>query len=153
MKIDVKSEQKKFWKAFDLKMIENGDPFSILHEKSGETTYWAVVNKKYSLVDNALSLDFLVRQGKLRVNIYIRCDLSLYSVLESHRQEIEAMVSVPLKWLKGTRNLNTRRIAYEFPIKVGNDSNYEEVIDDILPIVVEMKKVCEKYAPHAFFDF
>ena len=36
MKVDVKTEQRKFWKIFDEKLIENGEPFSILHEKSGK---------------------------------------------------------------------------------------------------------------------
>lgn len=33
MRIDVKSEQRKFWGIFDEKLIENGEPFSILYEK------------------------------------------------------------------------------------------------------------------------
>lgn len=54
MRIDVKSEQRKFWEIFDEKLIENGEPFSILYEKGGEVTYWAVVNKKQSFVDKEL---------------------------------------------------------------------------------------------------
>ena len=72
MRIDVKTERKKFWKIFDEKLIENGEPFSILYEKGGEVTYWAVVNRKQSFVDNALSIEFLVREQKLRINIYVR---------------------------------------------------------------------------------
>ena len=39
------------------------------------------------------------------------------------------------------------------PIKVGDVEDYADAIDDILPVLVEMKTVCEKYAPYAFFDF
>lgn len=153
MRIDVKTEQKKFWKIFDEKLIENGEPFSILHEMSGKVTYWAVINRKYSFVNNALSVDFLARERKLRINIYVRDDLQLFAILERNRNEIEAMVSVPLKWVEGIKNPNTRRIIYELPINVGANSNYDEAIDVILPIVVEMKKVCELYVKHEFFDF
>lgn len=153
MRIDVKSERRKFWKAFDEKIIENGEPFSILHEKGGEVTYWAVVNKKQSVVDNALSIDFLVKEQKLRINIYVRTDLALFSIFESNKKEIETIVGVPLKWIVGTKNKNTRRIAYEVPINTGYYSNYNETIDKALPIVDKMKKVCEIYAKNSFFDF
>ncbi len=153
MRIDVKSEQRKFWGIFDEKLIENGEPFSILYEKGGEVTYWAVVNKKQSFVDNALSIDFLVREQKLRINIYVRTDLTLFSIFERNRKDIETMVGMSLKWLEGTRNKNTRRIAYEIPVKTGDYSNYDEVIDKALPVVDKMKKVCEVYARNNFFDF
>ena len=153
MKIDVKTERKRFWSVFDEKIIENGEPFSILHEKAGEVTHWAVVNKERSFVDNCLSVDFLAREEKLRLSIYVRNDLALFRVLERHRNEIEETISVPLKWVKGTKNLNTRRIMYEIPIRTGVFSNYDEIIDDILPVLVEMKKVCETYAKNEFFDF
>ena len=153
MRIDVKTEQKNFWKLFDEKLIENGEPFSVLHEMAGKVTYWAVINKNHSFVDNALSIDFLVGEKKIRINIYVRDNLSLFRVLENSKEEIESMISVPVKWVKGTKNLNTRRIIYEVPVNVGYFNNYNEVIDDILPVVIEMKKVCEKYAKYDFFDF
>ena len=153
MKVDVKAEQKKFWKIFDEKLIENGEPFSILHEKGGEVINWAVINKNHSFVDNALSIDFLVREKKLRINIYVRTDLALFSVFEKNKQNIEKTISVPLKWIEGTRNKNTRRIAYEIPVHTGFYANYDEIIDRILPVIVEMKKVCDTYAKNEFFDF
>ena len=100
-----------------------------------------------------MSVDLLLREKKIRVNIYVRKDLALFSLLEKHKAEIESMVSVPLQWIKGTKNPNTRRIAYIMPIKVGDVEDYADAIDDILPVLVEMKTVCEKYAPYAFFDF
>ena len=153
MKVDVKAEQKKFWKIFDEKLIENGEPFSILHEKGGELTYWGVINKNHSLVDNALSIDFLAKEKKLRINIYVRTDLSLFSVFEKNKQNIEKTISVPLKWIVGTKNKNTRRIAYEIPVNTGYYANYDEIIDSALPVIVEMKKVCDTYAKNEFFDF
>ena len=153
MKIDVRVEQQKFWDIFDEKLVENGEPFSVLHEKSGETTYWGVINKKHSFVDNALSLDFLVNAQKLRVNIYVRNDLHLFSIFENHKQEIEDVVGEKLEWLNGAKSPNTRRIAYMIPVKTGYNANYEEAIDRALPVIDKMKKICEKYAKNAFFDF
>ena len=63
------------------------------------------------------------------------------------------MVGEPLKWIEGTRNKNTRRIVYEIPVNTEYYSNYDEVIDKVLPVVDKMKKVCEIYARNIFFDF
>ncbi len=153
MKIDIKEEQKRFWETFDEKLIENGEPFSVLHEMSGKVTYWGVVNKNKSFVDNALSMDFLARERKVRINIYVRDNLALFGILERNKNEVESMISVKVNWVRGTKNLNTRRITYELPIDVGNYLNYCDVIDEALPIIVEMKQVCEKYARYEFFDF
>lgn len=153
MRFDAKIEQKKFWKIFDEKLIENGEPFSILHEKAGEVTYWAMVNRNNSLVDSGISIDFLVRDKKLRINIYLRNDLSFFGYLERHKQDIESMVRVPLSWINGEKNQNTRRIAFYKSVEIGNIDNYAETIDEILPVIVEMKQVCEKYGKDLFFDF
>lgn len=153
MQFDAKAEQQKFWKIFDKKLIESGAPFSVLHEKAGETTYWAIVNKNNILVDNGLSLDFLVREKKIRINIYIRNNLPFFSFLEANKQAIAAKVRVPLNWVKGTRNANTRRISYETPVDIGNVKNYEDTIANILPIIIEIKTVCEIYGKNIFFDF
>lgn len=63
------------------------------------------------------------------------------------------MVGMPLKWVNGTRNKNTRRIVYEIPVNPENNSTYDEIIDKALPVVDKMKKVCEIYARSSFFDF
>ena len=60
---------------------------------------------------------------------------------------------MPLKWIVGTRNKNMRRIAYEIPVNTGYYANYDEIIDSVLPVIVEMKKVCDTYAKNDFFDF
>lgn len=153
MRFDAKTEQKKFWEIFDEKLIENGEPFSVLHEKAGETTYWAIVNKNNILVDNGLSLDFLVREKMLRINIYIRNDLSLFNFLEKNKQSINSIISERLVWIKGERNANTRRIAYFKTVEIGDVQNYAEIIDEILPIIMKMKLVCETYGKDKFFDF
>ena len=153
MKFDAKTEQKKFWSIFEEKLIENGEPFSILHEKSGEVTYWATVNNRNTLTDYCLSIDFLVRERKIRINIYVRNDLPFFSFIEKHKQEIESRISVPVVWVTGTTNPNTRRIIYEVPVEIGNPVNYAETIDEILPVIMEMKSVCEDYGKHIFFSF
>ena len=40
-KIDLRS----FWITFEQVLNEKGNPFRIIHEKSGQQTYWACLNK------------------------------------------------------------------------------------------------------------
>ncbi len=155
MKFDLKTEQKKFWKIFEAKLIENGEPFSIMHEKpSGEPIYWGGINKReYAVMFMyCLSVDFLMQKKMIRVNITIRDDLNFFNDLERNKQDIESLVRVPLRWIKGEKNPNTRRIAFFKYIEIGDTENYAETIDEILPVIMDMIQVCEKYGKYKFFD-
>ena len=152
MKSYSQAEWKTFWDIFDEKLIENGDPFTILHEKAGETTFWATVNNTKSMLDNGISLDFSVRESRLRVNIYIRNDIHLYNYLEGNKSEIQSMVSVPLQWMAGTRSAKTRRIGCYVPVTIGDVDSYEDAIETSLPIIMELISVCNKYGKNVFFN-
>ena len=142
-------EQTRFWKIFDNKLVENGEPFELIHEKSGEVTYWGNVNKRHSFVSLCLNIEFKYREEKVRVGIYVRDDLYLFQRLLWHREAIEEELGFKPEWvLAGKQNPNTRRVINEFPIELGNDVDYDRVIDEILPYVAKYKKVFEKYIPN-----
>ena len=146
-------EQAKFWRIFDNKLIENGEPFELIHEKSGEVTYWANVNKRHSFVSLCLNIEFKSREEKVRVGIYIRDDLYLFQCLLKCRESIEAELGFKPEWVfEGKKNPNTRRIMNEFQIKIGDDDDYDRIIDEILPYIMKYKNVFEKYIPD-LFDF
>lgn len=142
-------EQTKFWSIFDNKLVENGEPFEIIHEKSGEVTYWGNVNKNNSFVSLCLNIEFQYRAKKVRVGIYIRDDLYLFKKLQNNRETIDEQLGFKPDWvLEGKTNPNTRRIINEFPVIIGNLNDYDRVIDEILPYIMQYKKVFEKYIPN-----
>lgn len=142
-------EQTKFWNLFEEKLIENGNPFELNHEKGGEVTYWSAVNKKHSFVNLCLSIEFKYRAKKVRVGIYICDDLYLFDSLLTKRKIIETELGFAPEWVfKGKKNSNTRRVINEFPITLGDEQDYDRVIDEILPFVAQYKKVFEKYIPN-----
>ena len=55
--------------------------------------------------------------------------------------------------MQGIRSPKTRRIAYFSSVKPNSIDSYEKAIDEILPILIEMKAVCELFAKDLFFDF
>ena len=141
-------EQTKFWEIFDNKLIENGEPFELIHEKSGEVTHWANVNKKHSFVSLCLNIEFKYREQKVRVGIYIRDDLYLFQCLLRYRENIERELGFKPEWgFEGKKNPNTRRIMNEFPVTLFDEEDYDRVIDEILPYIVKYKTTFEKYIP------
>lgn len=146
---NAQHEQTKFWGIFDNKLIENGEPFELIHEKSGEVTYWANVNKRHSIVSLCLNIEFKYQKKKVRVGIYILDDLYLFQRLLKYRDNIEAELGFKSEWVfEGERNTNTRRIINEFPVVLFDEEDYDRVIDEILPYVAQYKKVFEKYIPN-----
>ena len=142
-------EQKRFWEIFEQKLIENGNPFSICYEFNGEIKYYGAVNKNKAFVSLGLTIDFLCREKIVKINIYIRDDLDLFNYLYSNKAQIEEELGFKPQWvLGGSRNANTRRVISTFPVMVGNSSDYERVIDQVLPCIVQYKKVFEKYIPN-----
>ena len=146
---NAQQEQTRFWKIFDNKLVENGEPFELIHEKSGEVTYWANVNKKNSFVSLCLNIEFKYQKEKVRVGIYICDNLYLFQRLLKYRENIEAELGFKPQWvLDGVKNPNTRRIINEFPVAIFDEEDYDRVIDEILPYVAQYKKVFEKYIPN-----
>ena len=144
MKANAKDEQKIFWSMYDEILIQNGEPFVLLHEKNGEVTFWGNVNKYRSLVDLSLSMDFLVSKKFLRINIYIRDDVRLYNYLYSKKDEINTMLGFEPLWNDNCCSDNTRRIEVRLPFIPEDYDDYDRLINASLPIIMQYKKVFER---------
>ena len=151
----MKKEQQYFWDLFDNYLLEKGSPFSLLHEKTGEVTYWAVVNKKQIITNLALDLDFSLQKSFFRINIYIYQNNALFDYLETMKTEIENELGFAPIWSEGVRAKNsTRRIMLILPFVAYDRKDYERLIKKAFPIVSKFKSVFEKYIPNLFdFDF
>ena len=141
-------ERQRFWKIFDELLIQNGEPFEVLHEKGGEVTHWCVVNKTRALVSLCVSLDFLVRDNKARINVYIQNDVPLYNYLYSHKDEIEEKLGFKPIWNDKCNKAHTRRIEYTIPITSNDSEEYERIAETALPILYKFKTVFERYIPN-----
>ena len=141
----AREEQEKFWRIFDQKLIENGEPFSAVHQKSdGTPTYWGNVNRKKAFGPrNVLNIEFKYRKRKVRVGIYLWDDLYLFEQLYGNKDQIEKELGFSAEWNHiGTKNPNTRRIFIELPL-IFDESYYADVIDNALPYVMKFKEVFE----------
>lgn len=145
----AKHEQKIFWSIFESKLIENGEPFSISYEMGGEIKHFAAINKSTPRVSLGLTVDFLYREKIVKINIYIENDVRLFNYVYSHKECIEEELEFAPQWiLESPRNPNTRRAISTFPVIIGDTNDYERVIDEILPYIMQYKRVFEKYIPN-----
>ena len=142
MKSSAPEERKIFWRIFEKKLTELGNPFDICYEMNGDIKYYASVNKYRPLVNLGLTIDLLYKDEKVRINIYIREDVKLFDYLYANREKIEKELGFTPKWIfKGEQNPNTRRVISVFPVTIGSSSDYEHIIEKIIPYIIQYKKV------------
>ena len=148
---NAQQEQTIFWSKFEDKLIENGEPFEIIHEKNGEVTFYGAVNKEKAWVSLGLIVEFLYSKKIVKINIYIQNDVRLFDYLYFKKDQIEEELGFKPQWiLNGKKNHNTRRIINEFPVNIGDEDDYDRVIDEVLPYIAQYKMVFEKYIPNLF---
>ncbi|MCD7728651.1 MAG: DUF4268 domain-containing protein [Clostridia bacterium] len=140
-----------FWNTFEQILIENGEPFKIIHEKAGEQTHWACVNKNKALNNNCVDISLVRREGFLRVGLYIiDRNARIGQILLANKENIDRQISFEHIWEDGTRNPNTLRIIKKFPI-AGKTSR--EIIENALPYIMKYVEIAKIYGEHDFFDF
>ena len=146
-------EREKFWEIFDQKLIENGEPFSVVHQRAdGTSTYWGNINREKAFGPNrVLNIEFKYQRRKVRVGIYLWNDLCLFEQLCANKDQIEKELGFTVEWNHiGTKNPNTRRIFVEFPL-IFDEAYYADVIDEALPYIMKFKEVFE-HRIYGLFD-
>ena len=140
-----------FWRTFEQILREHGEPYKIIHEKSGKQTPYANVNKLRPINSNCVDISLVRRKNFLRVGLYI---IDRYSSIGQHilanRENINRELSFAPQWEKGEKNPNTLRVIVKFPI---DDHTCRELINEAFPYIEEFIKVAGKYGKREFFDF
>lgn len=121
----------------------------------GKPQNWANINKNQAWNVNAIDLSFLNSKGLFRVDLYMqngRLDEIGKKIIEN-KENINSMITLPVKWENGKRNLNTLRPSVYFTFEKDNKADYRRVIEESLPTIIEFIKVANKYGKYTFFDF
>ncbi len=149
MRTPTSEERRIFWHIFERKLAELGNPFDICYEMYGDIKYYGSVNKFRPLVNLGLTVDFLYREKKVKINIYIRDDVELFDYLFYNKEKIESELGFNPQWIFcGEKNPNTRRVINTFSVTIGNPLDYERVINKTISYVIRYKNVFEKYIPN-----
>ena len=140
-----------FWFDFEKILNENGEPFKIIHEKAGEQTYWACVNKNQIFTNNCVDISLVKRSNFLRIGLYIiDKDSPIGIIILSNKENINEQLSFQPNWEYGSRNPNTLRVTVKLPI---DSKTSRELIEEALPIIMEFIGIAKKYGGNYFFDY
>ena len=147
----TENQREIFWKVFDGVLKENGEPFKIsyVHKVRNEITTYASVNRKSSFNANSLNLNFLLKEKKLRVELYVTSPILMRKFM-GLKEEINSMVSLPIVWDDGKRVL---RPSVYFEFLPDDEDDYKIAIEESLPTILEFIEVANKYGTGEFFDF
>ena len=95
-------QKEDFWKLFENILKEKGEPFKIsyIHKITNEITSYAAVNRNSSFNANAVDLSFLLREKKLRVDLYVTKATLIKKLMDS-KEEVNNLISLPVNWDNG----------------------------------------------------
>ena len=146
---NAEQQRKIFWEMFDNELDSLGRPFSIAYR-----THYATVNRRSSNSNYCLSMDFLVAKGFLRIGIYMRDNIPVFTYMYENKDEIEEKLGFKPMWtMVGERNTNTRRIEIHIPFKPDSIPDYLSLIRKAIPYIMKFKEVIPTYSSEPFFDF
>lgn len=133
-----------FWFDFENILKENGEPFKIIHEKAGEQTFWACVNKNKAFTNNCVDISLVKRSNFLRIGLYIiDKDSPIGIIILSNKESINEQLSFQPNWEYGSRNPNTLRVTVKLPI---DSKTSRELTEEALPIIMEFIGIAKNTA-------
>jgi hypothetical protein len=139
---NAESERKIFWEKFHNILKVKGNPFMFTESDK----QWACINSNNSNWHRTcLVIDFLVRDEILNINLYINNDISLFEMLKAKKEYIENILGFKVSWENGLKEGNARRIKTHIPFTLYDHSDYERIIEKVIPIINSYIKVFSCY--------
>lgn len=148
---NAEEQREVFWKVFENVLKKNGEPFKIayIHQITKEITSYAAVNRYGSFNANAVDLSLHLREEKFRVNIYVSDARLMRRFLDS-KEQINHMVNRKLSWDDGKMVI---RPSVYFDFILGNKDSYKTIIEESIPLIIELINVANSFGKEEFFDF
>lgn len=134
------SERLNFWTMFNDVISERGKLFNI---RKASTDHWYDVAIGTS--DAHISIRLVNKEKYIGVELYINENKEIFDLLFSKKDKIEKELNIPLEWqrLDGKKS---SRITYKiYGLNFENQSNYNELMNEVIDKVVLIKKVFLKY--------
>lgn len=134
------SERLEFWTAFNDCVIERGKPFSV---RKATTDNWYDIAIGTSKAHIAITL--VNKGGYIGVELYINDSKELFDSLYLKKEEIEQKLNMKFEW-KRLDNKKASGIIYRLQgLNFEDHSNYPQLMNQIIDLVVPMRNVFSKY--------
>lgn len=141
----TRSNRLEFWTEFNDVIAQRGKPFNI---RKATTDHWYDVAIGTSACH--LSITLVNKESFVGVELYINDNKSLFDALAVQKESIEEDLSFPLEWQR-LDHKKASRILYRIPgLNFDDHSNYGELMNMAIDIVIKMRKVFQDHIPSEY---
>ena len=137
---ETMSKRFEFWTLFNDVIDSRQKPFS---KRKPTTDHWYSVAIGSSRC--GISIDLINRANKIRVSLWIPDDKSLFDEIFSNKNQIESQCNFKLNWHRLDNKKASYICTYIDGLDFDNQSNYNELMNKIIDIVIEFKAIFKLY--------
>lgn len=137
---ETMSKRLEFWTLFNDVIDNRQKPFN---KRKPTTDHWYSVAVGSSRC--GISIDLINRENKIRVSLWIPDDKNLFDDIFSNKDEIEPKCSFKLSWYRLDNKKASYICTYIDGLDFDNQSNYNELMNKIIDIVIEFKRIFKNY--------
>jgi len=134
------SERLNFWTMFNEVIVNKGRPFNT---RKTSTDHWYDVSIGTS--EAHISISLVNQSGYIGVELYIRDNKEMLDELYLEKDNIESLLPFPLEWHRLNNRKASRIITKIDGLDFDNQSNYNELMEEIISKVIAMRKVFKNY--------
>lgn len=137
---ETMSKRLEFWTLFNDVIDERQRPFN---KRKPTTDHWYSVAVGSSRC--LISIELVNREHKIRISLSIPNDKALYDELYKNKEEIESKCIYKLVWDRLDGKKASGVSSYIEGLDFDNQSNYQELMDRIIDVVIEFRKIFKDY--------
>jgi len=134
------AERLNFWTKFNDVVINKGRPFNT---RKASIDHWYDVSIGTS--EAHISITLVNKSGHIGVELYINDNKKIYDELYIEREAIEKQLPFSLDWQRLDDRKASRIITKIDDLNFDNQSNYFELMDEVISRVIAMRSIFKKY--------
>lgn len=134
------AERLNFWTKFNDVVTKKGKPFNT---RKPTIDHWYGVSIGTS--EAHINIKLVNKDGYIGVELHISDNKSLYDELYNEKDEIERQLPFSLDWQRLDNRKSSRITTKIDGLNFDNQSNYVELMDEVISRVIAMRKVFKEY--------
>lgn len=137
---DAQKARLEFWTQFNDAIDAHGKPFN---KRKASTDHW--YNVALGSSEANISIDLVNKEHKIRVGLWIVDNKDLYDTMYQQKDEIEAALGFELSWFRLDNRKASSICTYIKGLDFKNQSNYPQLMKQIIDLVIKMRQVLPQY--------
>ena len=134
------AQRVEFWNQLNEIVLERGKSFNI---RKATTDHWYSVAIGTS--DAHIDITLVNKSSNIGVDLYIPDNKELFDKLYENKEKIEDELKLNLEWKRLDKSKASRIVYYINGLNFDDHSNYNELINNVIDLVVNMRNVFKKY--------